>query len=63
MNAVSLFSIIKIRSVGNSKGIILPSDWLDKLNVSVGDYIDVNVKKVTEKQLKRVKQNRKRKGG
>ncbi len=32
---------LKIRKIGNSLGVVLPKDVLDKLNVKEGDTLDV----------------------
>lgn len=34
-------SVLKIRKVGSSAGVILPKDLLDRLNVGVGDELSV----------------------
>lgn len=34
-------SVLKIRKVGSSAGVILPKDLLDQLNVGVGDELSV----------------------
>lgn len=36
-----------LRSIGNSKGAVIPAQLLKELNISVGDKLDVKVEKGT----------------
>lgn len=35
-------AVLKIRSIGNSAGVILPKDELDRLQVGVGDSLAIS---------------------
>lgn len=41
--------VLKIIKVGNGAGVIIPKEELDKLNVNIGDVVEIEIKAVSEK--------------
>lgn len=42
---------LKIVKIGNSKGIIIPSHILERMNLDIDDLVEVDIKKVNNNKI------------
>jgi antitoxin component of MazEF toxin-antitoxin module len=41
---------LKVINIGNSRGVVIPSHILEKLNITTGDLVELDIKKINGKK-------------